>query len=102
MGDGSLTRRWIEDLTAAITWSSRNLPPSDLPSALPVEVVQLLDTEGFPCTTCLPTVHPSLASIQISVKSRRFSLYDIPFDRASFLSLYPNLYKVEIEFMHAK
>ncbi|PKA47348.1 Serine/threonine-protein phosphatase 7 [Apostasia shenzhenica] len=40
--DGSLTRGWIEDLTAAFEWSSRNLPPSEMPSVLPVEVLQRL------------------------------------------------------------
>lgn len=40
--EGSLTREWIDDLTVALDWSSRNLPPSELPSVLPFDVVQRL------------------------------------------------------------
>ncbi|XP_020599921.1 serine/threonine-protein phosphatase 7 isoform X2 [Phalaenopsis equestris] len=40
--DGSLTREWIDDLTAAFEWSSRNLLPSDLPSVFPFDVLHHL------------------------------------------------------------
>ncbi|KAG0473872.1 hypothetical protein HPP92_015729 [Vanilla planifolia] len=40
--DGFLTREWIDDLTAAFDWSSRNLHPTELPSVLPFDVLQRL------------------------------------------------------------
>ncbi|WOL19507.1 hypothetical protein Cni_G28305 [Canna indica] len=36
---GSLTLDWIRNLTDILDWSSRNLPPSDLPSVLPSQVL---------------------------------------------------------------
>ncbi|GMH24526.1 hypothetical protein Nepgr_026369 [Nepenthes gracilis] len=40
--NGTLTLDWILNLMAAFEWSSRNLPPSDLPSVLPVSVLDSL------------------------------------------------------------
>ncbi|CAA6670208.1 unnamed protein product [Spirodela intermedia] len=40
--DGDLTLEWIRAMTATLDWSSRNLPPSDLPSVLPIPVLQRL------------------------------------------------------------
>ncbi|KAI0503877.1 hypothetical protein KFK09_014820 [Dendrobium nobile] len=40
--DGSLTREWIDDLTAALEWSSRNLHPSELPNVLPFDALHRL------------------------------------------------------------
>ncbi|THU57427.1 hypothetical protein C4D60_Mb03t03420 [Musa balbisiana] len=37
--DGSVTLEWIRRLTAILDWSSRNLPPSDLPTLLPSPVL---------------------------------------------------------------
>ncbi|MCD7451407.1 hypothetical protein HAX54_011715 [Datura stramonium] len=35
--DGSLTLAWVTNLMLAFDWASRNLPPSELPSVLPIE-----------------------------------------------------------------
>ncbi|GMP32264.1 hypothetical protein CsSME_00006101 [Camellia sinensis var. sinensis] len=40
--DGILTRDWVMDLIIAFDWASRNLPPSELPSVLPVQVFDTL------------------------------------------------------------
>ncbi|KAK7250747.1 hypothetical protein RIF29_33391 [Crotalaria pallida] len=40
--DGSLSVDWIHNLTACFDWSSKNLPPSELPSVLPVQVFDSL------------------------------------------------------------
>ena len=40
--EGDLTLPWIRTLTSTLDWSSRNLPPSQLPSVLPVPFVQRL------------------------------------------------------------
>uniref|UniRef100_A0A6V7QXR3 Serine/threonine-protein phosphatase n=1 Tax=Ananas comosus var. bracteatus TaxID=296719 RepID=A0A6V7QXR3_ANACO len=40
--DGSLTREWIAGLTAALDWSSRHLRPPELPSVLPLPLLQRL------------------------------------------------------------
>ncbi|RRT65030.1 hypothetical protein B296_00020808, partial [Ensete ventricosum] len=37
--DGSVTLEWIRRLTDILDWSSRNLPPSDLPTLLPSPVL---------------------------------------------------------------
>ncbi|KAJ6724232.1 SERINE/THREONINE-PROTEIN PHOSPHATASE 5-RELATED [Salix viminalis] len=40
--DSSLTLDWIQNLISAFDWSSKNLPPSELPSVLPVSVFDTL------------------------------------------------------------
>ncbi|XP_021605057.1 LOW QUALITY PROTEIN: serine/threonine-protein phosphatase 7-like [Manihot esculenta] len=40
--DAKLTLDWIRHFSSALDWSSRNLPPSDLPSVLPVSVFDSL------------------------------------------------------------
>nr|GLL19040.1 serine/threonine-protein phosphatase 7 [Ipomoea trifida]GME15279.1 serine/threonine-protein phosphatase 7 [Ipomoea batatas] len=40
--DGILTLDWVTDLMLTFDWASRNLPPSDLPTVLPVEVFDRL------------------------------------------------------------
>ncbi|KAF7829086.1 serine/threonine-protein phosphatase 7 [Senna tora] len=40
--DGKLTLDWIHNLMACFDWSSRNLPPSQFPSVLPVHVFDSL------------------------------------------------------------
>ncbi|CAH9098369.1 unnamed protein product [Cuscuta epithymum] len=40
--DGILTLAWVTDLMLTFDWASRNLPPADLPSVLPVEVFDRL------------------------------------------------------------
>ncbi|XP_058070143.1 serine/threonine-protein phosphatase 7 isoform X2 [Magnolia sinica] len=40
--NGDLTLEWIQDLTSAFEWSSRNLPASDFPSLFPVSVFDSL------------------------------------------------------------
>ncbi|XP_074556436.1 serine/threonine-protein phosphatase 7 isoform X1 [Curcuma longa] len=40
--DGSLSMDWIRLLTGILDWSSRNLPPSDLPTLLPFPVLARL------------------------------------------------------------
>ncbi|KAK2408653.1 serine/threonine-protein phosphatase [Trifolium repens] len=40
--DGKLTIEWIQNLTLCFDWSSKNLPPSEFPSVLPVHVFDSL------------------------------------------------------------
>ncbi|XP_057491642.1 serine/threonine-protein phosphatase 7-like [Actinidia eriantha] len=40
--DGILSRDWVMDLMTAFDWGSRNLPPSEFPSILPVQVFDSL------------------------------------------------------------
>uniref|UniRef100_A0A5B6Z7B3 Serine/threonine-protein phosphatase n=1 Tax=Davidia involucrata TaxID=16924 RepID=A0A5B6Z7B3_DAVIN len=40
--DANLTLDWVMDLMSAFDWSSRNLPPSEFPSVLPVQVFDSL------------------------------------------------------------
>ncbi|XP_057417834.1 serine/threonine-protein phosphatase 7 [Lotus japonicus] len=40
--DGNLSMDWIENLVACFDWSSKNLPPSEFPSILPVQVFDSL------------------------------------------------------------
>ncbi|KAJ1434093.1 Serine/threonine-specific protein phosphatase/bi [Sesbania bispinosa] len=40
--DGKLSRDWIENLMSCFDWSSRNIPPSEFPSVLPVQVFDSL------------------------------------------------------------
>ncbi|XP_019172321.1 PREDICTED: serine/threonine-protein phosphatase 7 [Ipomoea nil] len=40
--DGILTLDWVTDLMLTFDWASRNLPPADLPTVLPVEVFDRL------------------------------------------------------------
>lgn len=40
--DGNLSIEWIQNLTLCFDWSSKNLPPSELPSVLPVQVFDSL------------------------------------------------------------
>lgn len=40
--DATLSLQWIHHLTAAFDWSSKNLPPSQFPSVLPVSVFDTL------------------------------------------------------------
>ncbi|KAK3410609.1 hypothetical protein EUGRSUZ_J02567 [Eucalyptus grandis] len=40
--DGSLTLSWVLDLMSKFDWASRNLPPTDFPTVLPVEVFDRL------------------------------------------------------------
>jgi serine/threonine-protein phosphatase 5 len=40
--DGELSRDWIRHFTSVLSWSSRNLPPSQLPSVLPPVFLQRL------------------------------------------------------------
>ncbi|MQL70007.1 hypothetical protein Taro_002310 [Colocasia esculenta] len=40
--DGILTLDWIRNMTVVFDWSSRNLPPAEFPSVLPVPVLQRL------------------------------------------------------------
>ncbi|VFQ75526.1 unnamed protein product [Cuscuta campestris] len=40
--DGTLTLAWVTDLMLAFDWASRNLPPADLPTVLPVEAFDRL------------------------------------------------------------
>ncbi|KAJ7953257.1 Serine/threonine-protein phosphatase [Quillaja saponaria] len=40
--DGKLSLDWIHNLIACFDWSSKNLPPSELPSVLPVNVFDSL------------------------------------------------------------
>uniref|UniRef100_A0A151UEI3 Serine/threonine-protein phosphatase n=1 Tax=Cajanus cajan TaxID=3821 RepID=A0A151UEI3_CAJCA len=40
--NGNLSMEWIENLMSCFDWSSRNLPPSEFPSALPVHVFDSL------------------------------------------------------------
>ncbi|XP_044470447.1 serine/threonine-protein phosphatase 7 isoform X1 [Mangifera indica] len=40
--DGKLSIEWIEHLMFTFDWSSKNLPPSDFPSVLPVDVFDTL------------------------------------------------------------
>ncbi|KAM7258514.1 hypothetical protein ACFE04_014255 [Oxalis oulophora] len=40
--EGKITENWIHDLMTSFDWASRHLPPSDLPSLLPVEVFDSL------------------------------------------------------------
>ncbi|KAA8547621.1 hypothetical protein F0562_004050 [Nyssa sinensis] len=40
--DGNLTVDWVMELISTFDWSSRNLPPSEFPSVLPVQVFDSL------------------------------------------------------------
>ncbi|XP_028207164.1 serine/threonine-protein phosphatase 7-like isoform X2 [Glycine soja] len=40
--DGTLSMDWVENLMRCFDWCSRNVPPSELPSVLPVEVFDSL------------------------------------------------------------
>ncbi|KAG2408896.1 Serine/threonine-protein phosphatase [Vigna angularis] len=40
--DGNLSMDWVENLMLCFDWCSRNLPPSELPSVLPVKVFDSL------------------------------------------------------------
>ncbi|KAJ6417436.1 hypothetical protein OIU84_003202 [Salix udensis] len=40
--DSSLTLDWIQNLISAFDWSSKNLPPAELPAVLPVSVFDTL------------------------------------------------------------
>jgi serine/threonine-protein phosphatase 5 len=40
--NSSVTLDWIQNLISAFDWSSKNLPPSELPSVLPVSVFDAL------------------------------------------------------------
>ncbi|CAK9140960.1 unnamed protein product [Ilex paraguariensis] len=40
--DGNINLNWVMDLMSAFEWASKNLPPSDFPSVLPVKVFDSL------------------------------------------------------------
>ncbi|CAN4083630.1 unnamed protein product [Withania somnifera] len=44
--DGTLTLSWVTNLMLAFDWSSKNLPPAELPSVLPVTVFDRLILTG--------------------------------------------------------